>query len=245
MYGFMLLVFIILAIVTVCVTIVGTYFLLNAENYHWQWTSFSAAASTSLCALLPLSHPMFALVLSVAMDGTAARFCRTDRGELIRFQQWFCHFLCHSRRHAKHELVAVALRKVRCGSLNRRLCLQVCIHVCRALLLCQDKDVGLLSGLQLHTDCMHSSMSQMIIWFSVSSLTEDAPCCSLASQSGCHICMHKCHCTLSLAIALTQTTFYFGYTLTLCLGLAIMEGALGYIGASVFVRRIFRTIKAD
>lgn len=44
----MLLVFIILAIVTVCVTIVGTYFLLNAENYHWQWTSFSAAASTSL-----------------------------------------------------------------------------------------------------------------------------------------------------------------------------------------------------
>lgn len=47
-YGFMLLVFIILAIVTVCVTIVGTYFLLNAENYHWQWTSFSAAASTSV-----------------------------------------------------------------------------------------------------------------------------------------------------------------------------------------------------
>lgn len=49
-YGFMLLVFLILAIVTVCVTIVGTYFLLNAENYHWQWTSFCAAASTALCA---------------------------------------------------------------------------------------------------------------------------------------------------------------------------------------------------
>ena len=47
-YGFMLLVFFILAIVTVCVTIVGTYFLLNAENYHWQWTSFLAAASTAL-----------------------------------------------------------------------------------------------------------------------------------------------------------------------------------------------------
>ena len=47
-YGFMLLVFVILAIVTVCVTIVGTYFLLNAENYHWQWTSFCAAASTAL-----------------------------------------------------------------------------------------------------------------------------------------------------------------------------------------------------
>ena len=48
-YGFMLLVFLILVIVTVCVTIVSTYFLLNAENYHWQWTSFAAAASTSLC----------------------------------------------------------------------------------------------------------------------------------------------------------------------------------------------------
>lgn len=46
-YGFMLLVFLILAVVTVCVTIVCTYFLLNAEDYRWQWTSFMAAASTS------------------------------------------------------------------------------------------------------------------------------------------------------------------------------------------------------
>ncbi|KAL6522247.1 Transmembrane 9 superfamily member 1 [Orobanche minor] len=46
-YGFMLLVFVILIIVTICVTIVGTYFLLNAENYHWQWTSFFSAASTA------------------------------------------------------------------------------------------------------------------------------------------------------------------------------------------------------
>ncbi|KAH9490032.1 Transmembrane 9 super member 3 [Bulinus truncatus] len=46
-YGFMLLVFLILTIVTVCVTIVCTYFLLNAEDYRWQWTSFMAAASTA------------------------------------------------------------------------------------------------------------------------------------------------------------------------------------------------------
>ncbi|KAL6265127.1 transmembrane 9 superfamily member 3 [Pogonomyrmex barbatus] len=46
-YGFMLLVFVILMIVTVCVTIVCTYFLLNAEDYRWQWTSFLAAASTA------------------------------------------------------------------------------------------------------------------------------------------------------------------------------------------------------
>lgn len=46
-YGFMLLVFVILMIVTVCVTIVCTYFLLNAEDYRWQWTSFLSAASTA------------------------------------------------------------------------------------------------------------------------------------------------------------------------------------------------------
>ncbi|XP_022079469.1 transmembrane 9 superfamily member 3-like [Acanthaster planci] len=47
-FGFMLLVFFILAVVTICVTIVCTYFLLNAEDYRWQWTSFLAAASTAL-----------------------------------------------------------------------------------------------------------------------------------------------------------------------------------------------------
>ncbi|XP_073025946.1 transmembrane 9 superfamily member 1-like [Primulina eburnea] len=51
-YGFMLLVFLILMIVTVCVTIVGTYFLVNAENYHWQWTSFCSAASTAVYVYL-------------------------------------------------------------------------------------------------------------------------------------------------------------------------------------------------
>ncbi|XP_022966856.1 transmembrane 9 superfamily member 1-like isoform X2 [Cucurbita maxima] len=51
-YGFMLLVFLILIIVTICATIVGTYFLLNAENYHWQWTSFFSAASTAVYLFL-------------------------------------------------------------------------------------------------------------------------------------------------------------------------------------------------
>ncbi|ROT64732.1 putative endosomal membrane protein EMP70 [Penaeus vannamei] len=46
-YGFMLLVFLILLVVVVCVTIVCAYFLLNAEDYRWQWTSFLAAASTA------------------------------------------------------------------------------------------------------------------------------------------------------------------------------------------------------
>lgn len=46
-YGFMLLVFLILLTVTICVTIVCTYFLLNAEDYRWQWTSFLSAGSTA------------------------------------------------------------------------------------------------------------------------------------------------------------------------------------------------------
>ena len=48
----MLLVFLILAVVTVCVTIVVTYFLLNNEDYRWAWTSFAAAGSTSIYVFL-------------------------------------------------------------------------------------------------------------------------------------------------------------------------------------------------
>ena len=47
-YGFMALVFAALLVVTVCTTIVATYFVLNAEDYRWQWTSFLAAGSTSV-----------------------------------------------------------------------------------------------------------------------------------------------------------------------------------------------------
>eukprot|EP00735_Rhodelphis_limneticus_P008301 TRINITY_DN2119_c0_g1::TRINITY_DN2119_c0_g1_i1::g.12707::m.12707 TRINITY_DN2119_c0_g1::TRINITY_DN2119_c0_g1_i1::g.12707 ORF type:complete len:601 (-),score=124.42,sp/Q940G0/TMN1_ARATH/59.47/0.0,EMP70/PF02990.11/5.7e-161,EVC2_like/PF12297.3/3.2,EVC2_like/PF12297.3/1.1e+02 TRINITY_DN2119_c0_g1_i1:69-1838(-) len=51
-YGFLIVVFVILTIVTVCVTIVGTYFLLNAEDYRWPWTSFLSAASTAMYIFL-------------------------------------------------------------------------------------------------------------------------------------------------------------------------------------------------
>ena len=55
-YGFMLLVYIILTIVTVCVTIVVTYFLLNNEDYRWPWTSFCASASTARPPIRTLRH---------------------------------------------------------------------------------------------------------------------------------------------------------------------------------------------
>eukprot|EP01089_Gocevia_fonbrunei_P014180 TRINITY_DN3821_c0_g1_i1.p1 TRINITY_DN3821_c0_g1~~TRINITY_DN3821_c0_g1_i1.p1 ORF type:complete len:314 (-),score=42.52 TRINITY_DN3821_c0_g1_i1:23-964(-) len=47
-YGITLLVLFILILVVVCVTIVSTYFLLNSEDYRWQWTSWGAGASTAL-----------------------------------------------------------------------------------------------------------------------------------------------------------------------------------------------------
>lgn len=109
-YGFMLLVFLILIIVTVCVTIVGTYFLLNAENYHWQWTSFFSAASTA--------------------------------GYVFFYSIYYYN--------------------------------------------------------------MKTKMSGFF-----------------------------------------QTSFYFGYTLMFCLGLGILCGAIGYLGSSTFVRRIYRNIKCD
>ncbi len=62
-YGFMLLVFIILMIVTVCVTIVAVYFLLNSEDYRW---------CMSLPLLLTLTNTRLAqqirLCLFQAMD---------------------------------------------------------------------------------------------------------------------------------------------------------------------------------
>eukprot|EP00897_Mesotaenium_endlicherianum_P009813 jgi/Mesen1/8860/ME000053S08260 len=109
-YGFMLLVFLILIIVTVCVTIVGTYFLLNAENYHWQWTSFFSAASTSIYVYL---YSVYYYFMKTKMSG------------------------------------------------------------------------------------------------------------------------------------FFQTSFYFGYTAMFCLGLGILCGAIGYLGSSMFVRRIYRNIKCD
>jgi len=51
-YGFMFLVYVILFIVTLCVTIVSIYFLLNAEDYRWQWTAFFSGGSTAFYVYL-------------------------------------------------------------------------------------------------------------------------------------------------------------------------------------------------
>lgn len=51
-YGFMLLVLIILCVVTACVAIVGAYFLLNSEDHRWHWTCFLAGGSISVYVYL-------------------------------------------------------------------------------------------------------------------------------------------------------------------------------------------------
>jgi len=51
-YGFMLLVMGILLVVTVCVSIVSTYFLLNAEDYRWKWSSILSGGSTAIYVFL-------------------------------------------------------------------------------------------------------------------------------------------------------------------------------------------------
>eukprot|EP00126_Sphaerothecum_destruens_P011296 Sdes_comp20889_c0_seq1m17997 len=51
-FGFMFLVFIMLCIVSVCVTVVSVYFLLNSEDYRWQWMSFFCASSAGLYVYL-------------------------------------------------------------------------------------------------------------------------------------------------------------------------------------------------
>jgi transmembrane 9 superfamily protein 3 len=55
-YGFLLLVYGIMAVVSGCVSVVGTYFLLNAENYHWHWASLGMAASTGGYVFLYAAH---------------------------------------------------------------------------------------------------------------------------------------------------------------------------------------------
>ena len=42
-----------------------------------------------------------------------------------------------------------------------------------------------------------------------------------------------------------QTAYYFGYMTLFSVGLAILCGTIGYMGASAFVHRIYRLIKSD
>jgi len=65
-YGFSLLVLLILIIVTVCVAIVSTYFLLNAEDYRWKWSSVMSGGSSALYVFL---YSIFYFYTKTSMNG--------------------------------------------------------------------------------------------------------------------------------------------------------------------------------
>jgi transmembrane 9 superfamily protein 3 len=65
-YGFMLLVYTILSMVTICTTIVAVYFILNAENYNWQWIALGSAGSTSFYVFL---YSIFYFYYKTQMSG--------------------------------------------------------------------------------------------------------------------------------------------------------------------------------
>jgi len=44
---------------------------------------------------------------------------------------------------------------------------------------------------------------------------------------------------------LFQTVFYFGYMALFSLTLGLLCGTVGYIGTSLFVRKIYSTVKID
>ncbi len=46
-YGFGLLVFCIVMLVTASVTVVSTYFVINTEDYRWHWMSMATCGSTA------------------------------------------------------------------------------------------------------------------------------------------------------------------------------------------------------
>jgi len=48
LWGILALVFVILIIVTACITIALTYFQLSMEDYRWWWRSFFSGGSTGL-----------------------------------------------------------------------------------------------------------------------------------------------------------------------------------------------------
>ena len=73
-YGFMLVVYTILAVVTICTTIVCVYFVLNSENHHWQWIAFNASGSTAGYVFL---YSIFYF------------FCKTQMNGLLQITYYF------------------------------------------------------------------------------------------------------------------------------------------------------------
>lgn len=72
-----------------------------------------------------------------------------------------------------------------------------------------------------------------------------------SKQSKHQCCFVKIFITVRFALfffrmyGLFQTAFYFGYMALFSGALGIMCGTVGYVGASVFVRKIYSNVKID
>ncbi|KAI3644118.1 hypothetical protein MP228_010282 [Amoeboaphelidium protococcarum] len=77
-FGFLLLVIANLWIVTACVSIVVTYYLLNSEDWRWQWVSFLTGGSVSLYILMYSIYYFFAMTKMYGLFQTAFYFGYTS-----------------------------------------------------------------------------------------------------------------------------------------------------------------------
>ena len=73
-YGFLLLVFAILCVVTACSTIVACYVLLNAEDHRWHWVTFYSGGSVAIYIFLYSIHYFFARTKMFGLFQTAFYF---------------------------------------------------------------------------------------------------------------------------------------------------------------------------
>lgn len=65
-YGFLFGVMVILILVVSMTSIIVVYFMLNAENFHWQWTAFSSGAATGVYVFL---YGAYYFVAKTSMNG--------------------------------------------------------------------------------------------------------------------------------------------------------------------------------
>lgn len=65
-YGFMLLVYLILIAVTCCVSVMSTYLQLNAEDWRWPWTSFLSGFSTGFYVFM---YSVYYFLFKTRMSG--------------------------------------------------------------------------------------------------------------------------------------------------------------------------------
>jgi hypothetical protein len=249
-YGFMLLVFIILAIVTACVTVVGTYFLLNAENYHWQWTSFTMSASTSAY--------VFLYAVRAGGGGSGGGFGWRGRGGgggrgrgvagsgALRGNGAFLGRglgsggLPRDLGRALHRLPGRRGDEALVGRRSTHMSLQWRAYArethAQALL-----NIVMYAHMHAHTPWPVYTQTHKHTQTCTCNNTDFPP--SPLRVLPARPCRQVHYYLFKTRMSgFFQTAFYFGYTAMFCFGLALMCGAIGYWAAAAFVRTIYRWV---